>query len=179
MDGLGLVLTSTGGLLIYAGIKGYSMLAILQNLVAGKPIATGVTLPLTNEQTSEPDITGGGSFNFPMPNANMPKGLTFNQQIGWNLANGYGWGSGENWSSLMKLWTRESGWNARAENKTSGAYGIPQALPYTKMPKTAWPERYGGASDPNAQIAWGLSYIKGRYGNPVAAWAHETQKGWY
>ncbi len=102
-----------------------------------------------------------------------------NQNTGKLLAAAYGWSSGQQWDDLVKLWNQESGWNNRAENPSSGAYGIPQALPYSKMPKAAWPERYGGKSDPTAQIGWGLSYIKGRYGSPEAAWAHEVQYNWY
>lgn len=102
-----------------------------------------------------------------------------NQNTGRLLAAAYGWSSGQQWDDLVKLWNQESGWNNQAENPSSGAYGIPQALPYTKMPKAAWPPRYGGRADPNAQIGWGLGYIKGRYGSPSAAWAHEQANNWY
>jgi len=106
-------------------------------------------------------------------------GSAQNQQIGKLQAAAYGWGSGQQWTDLVQLWNRESGWNNTAENPSSGAYGIPQALPYSKMPKAAWPPRYGGRADPTAQIGWGLAYIKGRYGSPSAAWAHEGSAGWY
>jgi hypothetical protein len=102
-----------------------------------------------------------------------------NQNTGKLLAAAYGWSSGQNWDDLVKLWNQESGWNNQAENPSSGAYGIPQALPYSKMPKAAWPPRYGGKADPTSQISWGLSYIKGRYGSPSAAWAHEVANNWY
>lgn len=102
-----------------------------------------------------------------------------NQHIGKLLAAGYGWDTGANWNDLVKLWNQESGWNNHAENPSSHAYGIPQALPYTKMPKSAWPERAGGQSDPRSQISWGLAYIRSRYGSPSAAWAHEVSNNWY
>jgi hypothetical protein len=79
---------------------------------------------------------------------------------------------------LVPLWNQESGWNQFAEN-ASGAYGIPQALPYNKMPQAAWPRAAGGSSDPSAQISWGLGYIKSVYGNPCNAEAHEQSFGWY
>jgi hypothetical protein len=79
---------------------------------------------------------------------------------------------------LVPLWNQESGWSQFAEN-ASGAYGIPQALPFNKMPQAAWPASAGGSSDPSAQISWGLGYIKGTYGSPCNAWGHEQSFGWY
>lgn len=81
----------------------------------------------------------------------------------------YGW-SNSMINDLMLLWTRESGWNPYAVNPSSGAYGIPQALGH------GHPYNLG---DAKAQIAWGENYIKQRYGNPAAAWAHEQSVGWY
>lgn len=84
------------------------------------------------------------------------------------------------WSSydvecLIKLWNRESGWNIYSSNKYSGAYGIPQALPGSKMAAygSDWRTNY------KTQIDWGLSYIAGRYGSPSRAWASFCSKGWY
>jgi hypothetical protein len=76
---------------------------------------------------------------------------------------------------LDKLWTRESQWTTTSENKSSGAYGIPQALPGDKMAV------YGSDWRTNAvpQIKWGLNYIKSRYGDPCTAWAHSQSTGWY
>lgn len=78
-------------------------------------------------------------------------------------------------SCLDSLWARESGWNELAENPSSGAYGIPQALPGDKMAS------YGSdwATNPATQIRWGLDYIAGRYGNPCGAWSHSQANGWY
>ncbi|WP_219471755.1 lytic transglycosylase domain-containing protein [Nonomuraea rhizosphaerae] len=76
---------------------------------------------------------------------------------------------------LDNLWTRESNWNHRAHNRSSGAYGIPQALPAGKM-------RGAGRdwkSNPETQIRWGLAYIKGRYGRPCGAWGHFRSHNWY
>ncbi|OXN00088.1 aggregation-promoting factor C-terminal-like domain-containing protein [Bifidobacterium vansinderenii] len=86
----------------------------------------------------------------------------------------YGWG-GTNFDSLVKLWNKESGWSWSAENKSSGAYGIPQSLPGSKMATFGanWKD------DAAIQINWGLSYISGRYGNPDTAWAHSQKTGWY
>jgi hypothetical protein len=76
---------------------------------------------------------------------------------------------------LDKLWTKESGWNHKAYNSGSGAYGIPQALPGSKMGSVAddW------KTNPATQIKWGLGYIEGRYDDPCGAWAHSQSTGWY
>lgn len=86
----------------------------------------------------------------------------------------YGW-TGQNWTDLVKLWNRESGWRWNAENPYSGAYGIPQSLPGNKMAAfgTNW------RNDAAVQIDWGLSYIAGRYGSPMKAWEHSERVGWY
>ncbi|OZV83227.1 hypothetical protein CA850_07020 [Micromonospora echinospora] len=76
---------------------------------------------------------------------------------------------------LDRLWKKESGWNHKAENPSSGAYGIPQALPGSKMGSVGDDWR----TNPATQIEWGLGYIKGRYGTPCKAWAHSQDTGWY
>lgn len=86
----------------------------------------------------------------------------------------YGWGDGE-FNCLVLLWNRESGWRADAYNASSGAYGIPQSLPGSKM-EAAGPDWRTNAA---TQINWGLMYISGRYGTPCAAWAHSEMVNWY
>ncbi|MFY1689923.1 transglycosylase SLT domain-containing protein [Plantactinospora sp. WMMB782] len=76
---------------------------------------------------------------------------------------------------LDKLWKKESGWNHRAENKNTGAYGIPQALPGTKMASAGSDWR----TSPATQIKWGLGYIKGRYDTPCGAWSFFQAEGFY
>ncbi|MBB5131142.1 hypothetical protein HNP84_000848 [Thermocatellispora tengchongensis] len=76
---------------------------------------------------------------------------------------------------LDSLWTRESNWNHRAVNDSSGAYGIPQALPAGKMAGAG----YDWRSNPVTQIRWGLDYIKVRYGSPCGAWGHFRAHNWY
>jgi hypothetical protein len=76
---------------------------------------------------------------------------------------------------LDKLFTKESGWNPKARNKSSGAFGIPQALPGTKMAT----EGADWETNPVTQIKWGLTYIKNRYKTPCAAWAHSQSTNSY
>ena len=86
------------------------------------------------------------------------------------LVAGHGWAASE-FGCLVSLWNRESGWNSHAANP-SGAYGIPQALPGSKM---------GGdwQNDYKVQIRWGIGYIAARYGSPCGAWAHSNAVGSY
>ena len=76
---------------------------------------------------------------------------------------------------LNKLFDKESSWSTKAENKSSGAYGIPQALPGSKMAS----EGSDWKTNPATQIKWGIGYIKGRYGSPCGAWSHSQDVGWY
>jgi hypothetical protein len=85
----------------------------------------------------------------------------------------FGWGKGQ-MQSLVNLWNRESGWSTTAAN-ASGAYGIPQALPGSKM-SSAGPNWQHNA---RTQIRWGLGYIADRYGSPNNAWGHSQATGWY
>lgn len=96
------------------------------------------------------------------------------QQIAQAMLASYGW-SASQFSCLDPLWQQESGWNTYAENAGSGAYGIPQALPGSKM-ASAGPD---WQTDPTTQIRWGLNYIQSTYGSPCAAWDHEQATGWY
>jgi hypothetical protein len=106
------------------------------------------------------------------PAASAPSGSP--QQIAEQMLSQFGWSSGQ-FSCLQPLWALESGWNVYASNPGSGAYGIPQALPGSKM-ASAGPD---WQSDAATQIRWGLTYIQGTYGSPCAAWSHEEADGWY
>ncbi|MDR7383931.1 ubiquitin-like domain-containing protein [Promicromonospora iranensis] len=94
--------------------------------------------------------------------------------LGQAMAAERGWGAGE-FSCLDRLWEKESGWRWNADNPSSSAYGIPQALPGSKMATVGsdW------LTNPATQIEWGLGYISGRYGTPCTAWAHSVEVGWY
>lgn len=86
----------------------------------------------------------------------------------------YGWGD-DQFACLDSLWTKESGWNYQASNPSSGAYGIPQSLPGSKMSTVAddW------ETNATTQITWGLDYISRAYGMPCAAWGHSQAVNWY
>jgi len=86
----------------------------------------------------------------------------------------YAWGA-DQFTCLNRLWTRESHWNYRARNKKSGAHGIPQALPASRMDvvSTDW------RTNPVTQIRWGLRYIEARYDQPCKAWAKFKRSRYY
>ncbi len=113
-----------------------------------------------------PVVASGGSSG-----DNSPAGA---QATARNMIGGYGWGD-DQFGCLVSLWNKESGWNYQAYNRGSGATGIPQALPGSKMASA------GGDWQTNAatQIAWGLGYIRGSYGTPCGAWSHSQSTGWY
>lgn len=114
-----------------------------------------------------PGGQGGGSApkgNGGTPAQNMALGRAMAAQRGW---------TGSQWDALRQLWMKESGWRTHADNPSSSAYGIPQAMTSVhNMPK-------GYMDDPRVQIRWGLNYIKDRYGNPAGAWSHSKKTGWY
>jgi len=112
--------------------------------------------------------TGGGGISAPPPNPGTA------QSIAYNMMSSFGFDPKSQFPCLDDIWTRESGWNYLAEN-ASGAYGIPQALPGSKMASAGadW------ATDPTTQIKWGLGYIQSTYGTPCDAWAFWEGHGYY
>ena len=117
--------------------------------------------------TTAPRSAGSSPASSPAQPSGSP------QQIARAMLGSYGWSSSQ-FGCLQSPWNAESGWNVHASNP-SGAYGIPQALPGSKM-ASAGPD---WQSNPATQIRWGLGYIKGLYGSPCGAWAHEEADGWY
>lgn len=108
-----------------------------------------------------------------VPVAEPPPNPASAQGIAYNMLASFGFGT-DQWSCLDALWNQESGWRYNAENP-SGAYGIPQALPGSKMASAGsdW------LTNPATQITWGLGYIKNTYGTPCNAEGHEQAYGWY
>ena len=94
--------------------------------------------------------------------------------IAADLVAARGWSAGQ-FDCLDSLWTKESNWKVRADNPTSSAYGIPQALPGSKMASAGSNWR----TNAHTQISWGLGYIADRYGSPCGAWSHSKSHNWY
>lgn len=107
------------------------------------------------------------------PSAGVPDAGSA-QAIAYVMVVQKGW-SGSEFDCLVNLWNRESHWNVNSHNTSSGAHGIPQALPGSKMASAGadW------ETNPRTQIVWGLGYIERRYGTPCGAWAHSEATNWY
>lgn len=150
----------------------------LKVYVKPKPVVVETTTDATSDATAtttEPTQGATGSApaqdNAPQVTA-VPAGEA--QQIAHEMVIARGW-SEDDFKCLVDLWTRESNWNASAENPSSGAYGIPQSLPGSKMASAGADWR----TNARTQITWGLGYIGDRYGTPCGAWSHSEQVGWY
>lgn len=137
---------------------------------------------------TEPDTTSGGGGGGGGGGGTAEQ----NKALGKTMAAAYGW-TGKQWEALLKLWTKESNWRTDADNPTSSAYGIPQALVnthkaaigddyYGKVVSGSWDKpatlNFSGGN-PRTQIKWGLGYIKGRYGDPASALAFHEKNNWY
>ncbi len=119
-----------------------------------------------------PSTGGGGGTGWRPPFVVPDPGSA--QAIAYQMVMGRGWGD-DQFACLTALWNKESGWRVNAHNKGSGAYGIPQALPGSKMASAGadW------ETNPATQITWGLGYITSRYGTPCGAWEKSQRSGWY
>lgn len=167
-----LLAAGAGGILLWSGINGHMWSATLRDLLSGKPVSQTKELAI---QSSPSAFTSGQQSA--AQSQLLPSGggtAVKNKAIARLLAAPYGWSTGAEWDALDWIWTEESGWDNHAENP-SGAYGIPQALPGSKMGVLA----NKPTSMASAQIAWGLRYIKTTYGDPVRAKAFHLAHGWY
>jgi Transglycosylase SLT domain len=167
------VATATAGfVLLWSGIKGQTLQVTLSSLLKGqnppKAAQAAPVLGVASAASTPSPATPSGSV------ASAPVNLSANQNNARMQAAAYGWTGGQ-WDALYALWTGESGFDNNAQNPNSTAYGIAQFLDQTWGP-------YGPkTSDPTLQIRYGLRYIKGRYGNPQAAYAAWLSRNphWY
>ena len=118
---------------------------------------------------SPPSVSRDGLVLTAYSRANYARG------VARRMLPSFHWSVRKQFRYLNWLWNRESGWNKYARNPYSGAYGIPQALPGSKMASAGpnWRWRV------STQIRWGLRYIRARYGTPRRAWNHSQATGWY
>lgn len=139
--------------------------------------STSVTLSLAQAPEASPPPQEPSPAGPGVPLPDIPESCdeySGNQAIACAMLPDYGWDVSE-MPALVALWDHESGWNEYAQNPSSGAYGIPQALPGSKMATCGddW------ETNPATQICWGLGYIQGRYGSPTAAYDFWLANGWY
>ena len=134
--------------------------------LASTASATAATSAPTSAAAS--GTGAAATVNVPAPNPGTA------QSTGYNMMSSFGFDPKTQFGCLDAIWTRESGWRYNAEN-ASGAYGIPQALPGSKMASAGadW------QTNPATQISWGLGYIKSTYGSPCNAWSFWQAHGYY
>jgi len=135
--------------------EGYTVTAIAKPVPVPAPAAAASTRNSTAPPAAAPDPGSAKAYAYSAVAAR-------------------GWGE-DQYSCLVSLWQKESGWRVNATNSSSGAYGIPQSLPGSKMGSAGadW------ATNAGTQIEWGLGYIVGRYGSPCGAWSKSQASGWY
>jgi hypothetical protein len=141
-------------------------------LASPAQVAAASTASGTGSGSGSGSGSGGGGIVYV---ASTPPNPNTAQSIAYNMMASFGFSPTTYFGCLLDLWNRESGWVYDAENPVSGAYGIPQALPGSKMASAGadW------QTDPATQIRWGLGYIKAIYGNPCGAWDFEEANGYY
>jgi hypothetical protein len=171
LSGLAVAEIGVGGVVLYSGIKGYSLAETFTWLLKG-------TAPQQSEGITAADYpsaaAAAGSTAAAGDTGASSGSAAANQSLAKQLLNQMGlssWTSGSEWADLVSLWNQESGWSATAANPTSNARGIAQNI-------NGWSSSYqnGNAAQ---QITWGINYIEQRYGSPTMAWGHETANGWY
>ncbi|TXK13811.1 lytic transglycosylase domain-containing protein [Microbacterium hatanonis] len=145
---------------------------------AAEAAEAAASAPVSTSSTSSAST---GSSSASAPSAPIPSGGTGGDNspegakaTAYAMLQARGWGD-DQYSCLVSLWNKESGWNYQAMNRSSGAYGIPQALPGSKMSSAGADWQTNAAT----QISWGLGYISGRYGTPCGAWGQSQSVGWY
>jgi len=154
--------TSTKTLAQQATLAGASQLAAAAN-AAGADAAT-----TTNKQGSQQAAAAPANTLHQQSRSSALAAVSGQpREIAQTLAATHGW-TGSQWTCLDKLWNHESQYETTVRNSRSGAYGIPQALPASKMATAGADWR----TNPVTQIVWGLSYISARYGTPCGAWSY-------
>jgi hypothetical protein len=133
--------------------------------------AIKATLPAAQSQAKTAQNTPASDSAVPSGQAAV---TNYNDAVQLAAAQPYNW-TGSQMVALNNIVMAESGWDATAENPSSGAYGIPQALPGSKMASAGQDWK----TDPKTQIKWMLEYIRSRYGTPQAAWQFHEANGWY
>ncbi len=143
-------------------------------VVAKPKLASPTQVAAADVATGTSTGTGAGASGGVVYVTSTPPDPGTAQSTAYNMMASFGFSPQTYFGCLVDIWNRESGWVYDAEN-ASGAYGIPQALPGSKMASAGadW------QTDPATQIRWGLGYIKTTYGNPCSAWAFEEADGYY
>jgi Transglycosylase SLT domain len=165
--------------IVAANAAGVAPAAVSASSLAGAVTAAGASAVVATSATTTPAPRATTASRSTTRTAVAPYRVGTRAYSKWfartHMAKRFGWKSQRQYQCLVNLWKRESGWRHKAHNSSSGAHGIPQALPGSKM-ASAGPN---WRSNPRTQIKWGLKYINGRYGSPCGAWSHWLNRHWY
>jgi resuscitation-promoting factor RpfB len=179
LSALALAEIGAGAVLAWSGVQNASLKATVTSLIGGRvPQASTGTDAITSSAPATSSAAAAGDTTAHSASA------AANQAVARVLAAPFGWSAGADWTDLVSLWNRESGWSSTIANPTSGALGIAQSLGHGTATSAGslgneYPSKAANDGSAAAQISWGLSYIRSQYGSPVAAWAHEESAGWY
>ena len=175
VNGFSLAYTATGAVVLWSGIKGWTISTTFRQLLSGKaPTGNQEPIDTTSVSSATAAAAAATGISSSVAATGNAASETAAKAIGALMAASYGWGPGtQDWAYLESGWQEESGWSVTAANDQSDpynhAYGIPQANPGTKMASAGsdWKTSAG------TQIRWGLDYIKSAYGRPtqVPGWS--------
>jgi hypothetical protein len=163
-----------GILLVWSGISNKGFLTSVRDVVQGVEPTAGPEQNLLTPSSAATSAETTGDVTQGITSSGSPTSGTTdaqNQALGQQMAAAYGWGSGSEWTAFNNIVMAESGWDDEAANPSSDARGIAQNI-------NGWSQSYQ-AGNAAQQIAWMLSYIKQRYGDPETAWAFHLANGWY
>lgn len=165
-----------GLLLLWSSVANKGFLMSARDLLQGVQPTAGPTQPFLSSGSTALSSTDSGSSGAVSAVGGNPESGSVraqNQALGKQMAAAYGWSTGAEWTALNNVVMHESGWDSGpgSANPTSDARGIAQKI-------TGWSPDYQENNAPQ-QISWLLSYVKSRYGDPIAAWAHEQEYNWY
>ncbi len=146
--------------------RGTSVVPVSPIKASGPAVAKAK--PVTKAKAKVKRVSRSRSYGFTAPQSGS------NRSIGRKMAAKHGW-NGVQWDCLNNLWQKESGWSTRSSNSSGTAWGIPQALPGSKMKSAGSDWR----TNPATQIKWGIKYIDNRYGTACKAWGHWQSHNWY
>jgi len=162
-----------------AGVAAAAAYQRQQEEAARAAAASAAAQAAASAAAARPAVAGGSSGSSGSGSSTAPPSATVSspaaaRAYAAGAVSARGWG-GDEYTCLVSLWNKESGWRADAYNSGSGAYGIPQALPGSKMASAGADWRTNAAT----QVNWGLGYIAAVYDTPCGAWAHSVSVGWY
>jgi len=169
---------NSGAAIAAAAVSGSRAMAVLQQQRQQEIVMSAASHTMriigAPKVAAEPSQAAGGAAGAAGGGLAAPPDPGTAQRIAYNMLSSFGWAPSTYYSCLNNIYTRESGWRYNAEN-ASGAYGIPQALPGSKMASAGadW------MTNPATQIKWGLGYIQERYGDPCSAWSYWEAHGYY